>query len=54
MANAVNETLIREVIEDVLGRLGGGTPVVTQSPLAKPAGDGAKVTAARILQFTVN
>ena len=41
MANAVNETLIREVIEDVLGRLGGGTPVVTQSPLAKPAGDDA-------------
>ena len=41
MANAVNETLIREVIEDVLGRLGGGTPVVTQSPLAKPAGGDA-------------
>ena len=41
MANAVNETLIREVIEDVLGRLGGGTPVVTQSPLAKPTGDDA-------------
>ena len=39
MANAVNETLIRDVIEDVLGRLGGGTPVVTQAPLAKPAGD---------------
>ena len=41
MANAVNETLIREVIEDVLGRLGGGMPVVTQSPLAKPTGDDA-------------
>ena len=39
MANALNETLIRDVIEDVLGRLGGGTTVVTQAPEAKPAGD---------------
>ena len=28
MANAVNETLIREVIEDVLGRLGGGLSLI--------------------------
>ena len=26
MANAVNEALIRDVIQDVLGRLGGETP----------------------------
>ena len=27
MANAVNEALIRDVIQDVLGRLGGEAPV---------------------------
>tara|TARA_B100001971_G_scaffold58981_1_gene53987 strand:+ start:2531 stop:4021 length:1491 start_codon:yes stop_codon:yes gene_type:complete len=39
MANAVNEALIRDVIEDVLGRLGGSTPVVVPPPAVKPAGD---------------
>ncbi|MCH2382956.1 MAG: aldehyde dehydrogenase family protein, partial [Pedosphaera sp.] len=39
MANAVNEALIRDVIEDVLGRLGGSTPVISPMPAAKPAGD---------------
>ena len=39
MANAVNEALIRDVIEDVLGRLGGSPAIVTAAPAAKPAGD---------------
>ena len=39
MANAVNEALIRDVIEDVLGRLGGSTAIAAPLPAAKPAGD---------------
>ena len=39
MAHTVNEALIRDVIEDVLGRLGGSTPVVVPPPAAKPSGD---------------
>ena len=39
MANAVNEALIRDVIEDVLGRLGGSPAIVTAAPVAKPVGD---------------
>ena len=37
MANAVNEALIRDVIEDVLGRLGGSPEIDTAAPAAKPA-----------------
>ncbi|MFQ3169024.1 MAG: hypothetical protein ACI8QI_001583, partial [Limisphaerales bacterium] len=36
MANAVNEALIRDVIEDVLGRLGGSTAIAAPLPAAKP------------------
>ena len=39
MANAVNEALIRDVIEDVLGRLGGSPEIVTAAPAAKPVGN---------------
>ena len=39
MANTVNEALVRDVIEDVLGRLGGSTTIVAPMPTAKPAGD---------------
>ena len=39
MANTVNEALVRDVIEDVLGRLGGSTTIVAPMPTATPAGD---------------
>ena len=39
MANAVNEALIRDVIEDVLGRLGGSPEIVTAAPAAKLVGN---------------
>ena len=39
MAKAVNEALIRDVIEDVLGRLGGSPEIVTAAPAAKPVGN---------------
>ena len=39
MANTVNEALVRDVIEDVLGRLGGSTTIVAPMPTATPTGD---------------
>src|SRR6185503_3519727 len=42
MSNAVNETLIRDVVAEVLGRLGGGhtsatKPAATPAPVVAPA-----------------